>query len=272
MIVFRRNIALCALFICASSLPAGAATIYWTDWLGVNSGAVNGPFTASGVIMTPTATVGVTYSNPNGIGFYQASGGTDWWTDSTHVTRNPATSPYTSSVVDNIPTGTDMIALDRAGSQTLTFSETIANPVFSFISLNSNGYGFVNQDFEILSLGGVDGNACGWWGCGGAQKTIINLPGGGIEYRLVATNVGGSEPHGTIRFLGAFDTLTWNSLTNEFWNGITVGVQGTAQEVFPPGETPVVPEPTTLVLFGTGLAGVVARCRRRHRSSDQRHK
>jgi len=64
--------------------------------------------------------------------------------------------------------------------------------------------------------------------------------------------LGTGEPHGTIRFKGAFDTLTWRSLSNVYWNGFTVGVQGTAAEVFPTN----VPEPTTMLLFGLGLLGL----------------
>src|SRR5689334_8144070 len=91
-----------------SIAPASAAPIFWTDWMGANSGAVSGSFTATGTITTPTSTVGVTYTNPQGVGFYQASSGTDWWTDNTHVVRDPATSPFTSPAVDNIPPGVDM--------------------------------------------------------------------------------------------------------------------------------------------------------------------
>jgi len=241
-----------------SIAPASAAPIFWTDWMGANSGAVSGSFTATGTITTPTSTVGVTYTNPQGVGFYQASSGTDWWTDNTHVVRDPATSPFTSPAVDNIPTGVDMIALDHAGSQTLTFTQTIANPVFSFISLNGNGYAFLNQDFDILSVGdGSPTNHCGWWGCGTVSKNIVAVP-GGIEYQLI----GSGEPHGTIQFRGAFDTLTWRSLTPEYWNGITVGVQGTAQEVFPE-----VPEPSSMLLLGTGLSFIARRvAKRRHRA------
>lgn len=256
---FRR--VLCSGFVALAlvllhGLPAAASQIYWTDWTGSNSGAVSGPFVGHGTITTPTSTVNVTYTNPQGIGFYQASVGTDWWTDSSGV-RNPATSPYTSSLVDNIPTYTDIVALQFAGSQTLSFSEAIANPVFSYVSLNGNGYAFLNQDFDILSFGSpTDGNNCGYWGCGTSYKQVVSIGGGNFLYELLGTG----EPHGTIRFTGAFDSVTWTSLSNEYWNGFTVGVQGTAEEVFPPSDG-TVPEPSTLLLLGTGLVGVVRRLR-----------
>ncbi len=94
-------------------------------------------------------------------------------------------SPYTSAAVDNVPTGTDIIALQFAGNQTLAFSETIANPVSGFVS------------------------------------------------------------------------LVWRSLTNEYWNGFTVGVQGTDDEVF------AVPEPASMMLLGSGLTTLYLRRRRK---------
>jgi len=228
------------------SYTASAVTIDWTDW--VSSDTING-FTAYGTITTLTSTVDVIYNNSRGVGFFQPSGGIDYWQNN-RSGRNPATSPYTSSFVDNIPTGTDIVALRYAGTQTLSFSETIANPVFSYVSLNGNGYAF-DQDFEILSFGNaIDGNDCGYWGCGTSYKNVVDLGGGNFEYQLLGTG----EPHGTIRFTGAFDTVTWRSLTNEYWNGFTVGIQGTADEVFPPSP---VPEPSTMFLLGSGLMGVV---------------
>lgn len=232
---------------------AYAAPIYWTDW---TSSSGTGGFTAFGTIVTPTSTVDVTYNNPNGVAFFQPSGGTDYWRGNGSG-NDPATSPYTSSAVDNIPDGTDIIALQFAGTQSLTFSEAIANPVFSFVSLNGNGYAF-DQDFEILSYSDgdgndnpvdpADGNNRGFWGTGSVTKTVVDMGGGVFEYRLI----GSGEPHGTIRFTGAFSTVSWRSLANEYWNGFTVGVQGTDIEV----NGPPVPEVSPILATGLSVAAM----------------
>lgn len=234
-----------------ASAAANAAPIFWTDWLPGNT-ATSG-FQGNGIIATNTTSIGVTYTNANGVGFYQTAGGTDYWTGG-----SGATSPYTSSAVDNRPTGTDIIALTFAGSQTLQFSQAIANPVFAFVSLNGNGYAF-NRDFDLLSLGGEDGNACGYWSCGGASKVVVDLGGGNFEYQLNSNNVGGTEPHGALQFKGAFDTVTWRSSSNEYWNGFTVGVQGSADEVFS------VPEPEPLALLGLGMLALALTRKRQSR-------
>ncbi len=245
---------------------AQAVEIRWTDWQA--SSAENG-FTATGQIVSGSETIGVTYNNPQGISFFQDGvGGTDWWAQrtATGLRRDPATSPYTSvgaHGVDNIPVGTDMIGLNRAGTQTLSFSQEIANPVFAFISLNANGYAF-DQDFELLSSGSmdIDGNGtddCGWWGCGTSAKQVVEVSPGVFEYQLIGTG----EPHGALRFTGAFSEVSWRSLASENWNGFTVGVQGTAGQVFPPDPGgAVVPVPAAGLLLLTGLAGLAGLRRR----------
>ncbi len=233
----------------AVSAGANAAPIFWTDWQGANTATTG--FQGNGVITTNTTSINVTYTNTMGVAFYHTSPSTDYYTGGTALT-----SPYTSSAVDNRPTGTDIIALQYAGSQTLTFSQAIANPVFAFVSLNGNGYSF-DRDFDLLSLGGVDGNACGYWGCGGASKVVVDLGGGKFEYQLNSNNVGGTEPHGALQFKGAFDTVTWKSRSNENWNGFTLGVQGSAVEVFQ------VPEPEPFALLALGMLALVAARKRR---------
>lgn len=225
---------------CLFAFTSNAAIIQWADW---QSGTQN---EVLGQIVTSTSTVDLTYTNQQGYAFLQTGSGIDYFNNH----EDPAKSPYTSAIVENIPTASEMIALRYAGSQTLTFSETIANPVFSYVSLNGNGYAF-DQDFEILSFGdGVD-NFSGYWGSGGTSyKQVVDIGGGVMEYRLLGTG----EPHGTIRFTGAFDTVSWGSLTSENWNGFTVGIEGTAAEVFVD-----VPEPSTLAILSLALIGLVRR-------------
>jgi len=168
-----------AIALSLASLTVAAVPIHWADW---QSSVDAREFSAFGTITRGTSSVSVTYVNPVGVSFIQTDGGgVDYWQNN-RSGRDPATSPYTSSFVDNIPSGTDIIALKYAGTQSLRFSETIANPVFSYVSLNVNGYAF-DQDFELLSFGdSSDGNDCGYWGCGTSYKNIVDLGGGGFEY------------------------------------------------------------------------------------------
>ncbi|WP_447987318.1 PEP-CTERM sorting domain-containing protein [Nitrospira sp. Nam74] len=66
---------------------------------------------------------------------------------------------------------------------------------------------------------------------------------------------GSGEPHGVIRFTGAVSSITWTSLTKEFWNGFTVGTYGLAS---PPSPVSGVPEPSTVLLLGTALFSLAA--------------
>ena len=60
----------CALAIALSVGGASAAQIYWTDWTGSDLDLGTG-FQGVGTITTLNSTVTVTYTNPQGIAFYQ---------------------------------------------------------------------------------------------------------------------------------------------------------------------------------------------------------
>ncbi len=225
-----RHPALSTLTVAAAALlatPAIAAQVNWADW---NSGTAGANGVATGVFNTIDGPVDISYSGE--IAFIQTGAGTNYF--------NPG-APFISALVDNAPTAAEMIALSTATSKTLTFSKPVDNLFFAVVSLNGNGYQF-NQDFEIVSTG------CGYWGCGGLARVDL----GNGQYQANST---GGEPHGVIRFTGAVSSITWTSLSNEYWNGFTVGTYGVAP--------PPIPEPSTWALMALGLAGVAAAARRR---------
>ncbi|WP_295042754.1 VPLPA-CTERM sorting domain-containing protein [uncultured Paracoccus sp.] len=236
------------------AMPASAKSINWIDWKTSTTTAAG--FTAFGQITSGTEVIDVTYNNPKGVGFFQTGVGVDYFTSST------ANSPFTSTGpngVDNRPPAAEMIALQYAGPQTLSFSTAVENLYLSYVSLNYNGWRF-DQDFTILSNTGsnIDGagtDGAGYWGAGG----ITRVDNGDGTYSLNSTSIGGTEPHGTILLPDVFSVLTWDSLSNEYWNGFTVGIEGTDEQV---GPAPV-PLPAGAWLVLTGLAGFGIASRRR---------
>jgi len=218
---------------CASSAAAFAAPVIWVDWTSGTAGA-SGSAVGAIDLGTPgpdAADLSVGYSGA--IGFIQTAGGINYWATGSNTT-------YQSQAVDNRPGTPDIIALSSATSKTLSFSSAVDNLFFAVVSLNGNGYEF-NENFTIGSFGP------GYWGNGTLTKQDM----GNGKFRLI----GSGEPHGTIRFDRAVSSITWTSLTNEYWNGFTVGTYGLAP--------PPVPEPTTWALFALGLAGLAAASHRR---------
>jgi hypothetical protein len=202
--------------------PVRADPVVWTDWTSGTPGA-NG--TAEGVLNIAGTPVDVSYSGEMAFIQYDGTGANYWVPD--------AYSSPTVPAVDNPPTSTDIIALSSATAKTITFSQAISNPLFAVVSLNGNGYQF-DRDFEILGFGP------GYWGNGTLTKTN---PGPGI-YQLN----GSGEPHGVIEFQGTFSSVSWTSLTNEFWNGFTIGVRGLA-----------VPEPGSFAMAGAAMLSILSR-------------
>lgn len=205
-------------FIVLVMAPAAfGATIYWTDWTSATPGH---PGSATGTITGATIIpVAVGYSGE--LTFGQTSGGTNYWIPN---------APYLSSEVSNAPPDSDIISLDQASTgNTITFSQPLKNPVMAIVSLgqpNLPVYYTFTQPFDVLSDGP------GWWGGPG---TLNELPGNVLQ---------GIEGDGVIRFNGTYSSISWSSDPSEYWHGFTVGVAA-------------VPEAGALMLFGTGLIGLV---------------
>ena len=113
------------------------------------------------------------------------------------------------------------------------------------VSLGAGGttitYDF-DRPFTIVSQG------AGFWG--GDATRLQALAGDVLQ---------GREGHGTIQFIGTFDSFSWTAPTSEDWHGFQFGIR-TAERLDP---TPTVPEPASLLLVGIALAGVAASRRKR---------
>jgi hypothetical protein len=234
-----------SIFLCLLALSittdASAVPYYYVDWTTAN---VSGG-TASGTITLPdasTVTVGfqaiTAAGGPGSLASPTQTGcGTNYW--------NPST-PYISAQVSNAPPPCDILALQGGLNETylVTLSEPIKDPIMAILSLGQPGvfttYDF-DSPFDIVSQG------AGYWG--GTSSSLAELPGDILR---------GNEGHGTIQFLGTFDTFSWVVPTPEFWHGFTFGIR-TTERIEP---TTPVPEPASLLLMAGGLAAGAVRSRR----------
>lgn len=195
-----------------------AGYIDWTDW------------TASDSATYATGTVGgVSIDYTGTLSFSQLGTGTNYWTE-----YSPA--PYTgNAVVDNAPTAAEMLALNLASNNTITFGQTVLNPLMAIVSQGQAPQP-VTYDFDTAFTVLSEGH--GYWGDG--------------TYTLGAGDqLTGVELHGVIQFHGAVNSISWTS-TQENWHGFTFGLVENATDV---------PEPGGLILLTLGLLGLVKRSR-----------
>ncbi len=215
-----------------STMPSAlASSLTWANWtsenyLGNPSSTVTGNIGSVTVTATGDFVPGVT----------QLTGQTSY-------TYPDIWSPETTyhTVYGNGPPNPDIVALSNAGTETITFSQSVTNPLIALMSWNGSEVTF-NSTIKILTTGGPNN----YWGVAGADlnKLVINATSTGF------TGPNG-EGNGVIQVLGTFNQshpLTFTNANTEYWHGFTVGT---------------VPLPAALFFVAPALAGVFGFLRRK---------
>ena len=218
-----RNIVTIAMSCLILAQPTYATLIEWVDWTSANG------ISAAGT----TGSIDVTFSGNLAPAAQTSGGGTNYWaSNSSTYTSNPE--------VDNPPPDSDIIRLiggqPGTGTQTLTFSAPVDNPVMAILSMGQLGiavqYDF-DLPFDILNVGP------GFFDSGG-NGSLVDLPGDILE---------GREGHGLIQFMGTVSTINWTMPSRENWHGFQIGIAAI-------DEPNPVPEPAVLALLSLGLVGL----------------
>ncbi len=147
----------------------------------------------------------------------------------------PASSYADGSIVSNSPDNTSLVRVDGTGTFSLQFSQPIYNLAFSVWSVG-NGSQPVTYTFD--------------------HPLVFNAGGPGAEYGGQSITTGpfslnGVEGNGTVLFPGPLTSLVFSVDQPEGYHGFNFGVPANP-----------VPEPSTILALGAGLALVIRRRRK----------
>jgi hypothetical protein len=195
---------------------AQAATIDWATWssssLNAQTGGTATGNTASGVTINYSGEV--ESLKPD----YPTWNPTSTWADGTTISNAP---PQNGGIIQ-------LFGGAGTGSDTITFSQTVFNPVIAIWSLGQNG---VPATFSFDQLFTV---------VAGGPSVEYN---GGTLTPGTGTVVTGVEGNGSLLFAGPINSITWTNPQFENWYGFTVGISA-------------VPEPGTWLMMILGFAGL----------------
>jgi hypothetical protein len=241
---FIRSVPALVLVFCAATFipSAFADTIAWTHWTSATAGNATAG-SATGTVNTVLyGTINVTYSGQT-LGL---------------LTNYPSWGPastFTGGVVGNAPPAADNAIWITGGysyTETVTFSQAVADPIFAIWSLGAPG---VPAYFDFTS------------------SEPFNVLGGGISNEYGGTgltksgnNIFGSEGNGIVQFIGTYTSISFTTPNYENYYALTFGEDDTLTTTGGTGTgtgTGVTPEPATLTLLGTGALAALGAIRRK---------
>ena len=213
-----------------TAIPAAHAdTFVWATWTtDTPSTGTSTNGSASGTMPGFT----ITYTGQ----ITQLNGGPSW---------DPLSTWIGGVVGNGPPVGATSIHMTGGspGTETITFSGPVANPVLAIWSLGEPGVqtSFDFNSSEPFTIAGGGPNA--------------EYGGSGLVLNMAGTGVTGNEGNGLIELLGVYTSFTFTTPDFENYYDFTIGEDQTVTSTLG-NSPPAVPEPATLSLFGMGLAAI----------------